>query len=377
MFVRAMGVLAAVCLVGAVTATAQFQSIDICEAIDTSGSISDDQLELEIQGFKAALNAVLIPGVNTGRAIGIGVVGFSTDVQTFLSLRQINGVNQTEILNAYDDVSDSTDRDLTNLGGAIQECIDVLSTSTADRRVINLSTDGRPTTGPDTVDAANDAKDAGIELWTLGIGPDADNDLLEQIVGCGSINPGCGAHNFQIGSFQEFPPAISEKTGLIANGGDDGTGNRAPVAEDDTIRTNVGSSVTIRVLDNDLDPDIDPLTIQSASNPSNGQVAIDPTATITYTPSAGFQGTDTFTYTISDGRGGTATATVGVGVGVDPPDLGDDGDNGGGNGDDDDDDGPPTGVPGLTPPWLALLGGGLLVLMGRELWLHARVSNAN
>lgn len=321
MIVRIAVCLAVLLLSSVALAAAQgAQSIDICEAIDTSGSISDDQLETEIQGFQAALNAVLIPGVNTGRSIGIGIVGFSTNVQTFLSLRQINGVNRGEILNAYDDVVDSSDRDLTNLGDAIQQCVDVLSNSTADRRVIDLSTDGRPTTGPDTVEAANDAKDAGIEIWTLGIGPDADNNLLEQISGCGSGNAGCGARNIEIDSFSEVPPAISEKTGRIADGDDDGAPNQAPVAEDDTARTSVGSTVTVRVLDNDFDPDIDPLTIQSVSGASNGRVEVDPTETVNYIPSAGFQGTDTFTYTISDGRGGTATATVRVGIGQGIPD---------------------------------------------------------
>ena len=36
--------------------------------------------------------------------------------------------------------------------------------------------------------------------------------------------------------------------------------------------------------------------------------------TLTYTPNADFNGTDTITYTISDGNGGTATSTVDVTV---------------------------------------------------------------
>ncbi|MFB6286911.1 MAG: Ig-like domain-containing protein [Candidatus Bipolaricaulia bacterium] len=378
MIVRITVCLAALLFSSVALAAAQgAQSIDICEAIDTSGSIDDSQLQREINGFKAALNSVLIPGVNAGRSIGISIVGFSTNVQTFLPLREINGVNRSEILNAYDDVVNSSDRDLTNLGGAIQECVDVLSNSTADRQVIDLSTDGRPTTGPDTRQAANAAKNAGIEIWTLGIGPNADNSLLEQINGCGSQNQGCGARNFKISSFQDVPDALSEKTGRIADGGDDGGQNQSPVAQDDTERTSVGSTVTVRALDNDFDPDIDPLTIQNVSSPSNGQASATMTATIKYTPSAGFQGTDTFTYTISDGQGGTATATVGIGVGTAPPTPGD-GTDGGDDGPPPSDGGPPTtGVPGLTPPWLGLLGAGLLFLMGRELWRHAQTSNAN
>ena len=36
--------------------------------------------------------------------------------------------------------------------------------------------------------------------------------------------------------------------------------------------------------------------------------------TVTYTPTTGYSGPDSFTYTISDGRGGTATATVSITV---------------------------------------------------------------
>src|SRR5262249_42458049 len=36
--------------------------------------------------------------------------------------------------------------------------------------------------------------------------------------------------------------------------------------------------------------------------------------TVTYTPAAGFAGTDTFRYTVTDGRGGSASATVTVTV---------------------------------------------------------------
>ncbi|OOC11734.1 hypothetical protein BM451_20070, partial [Dickeya dadantii] len=34
--------------------------------------------------------------------------------------------------------------------------------------------------------------------------------------------------------------------------------------------------------------------------------------TLTYTPNANFNGSDTISYTVSDGHGGTATATVAV-----------------------------------------------------------------
>ena len=85
--------------------------------------------------------------------------------------------------------------------------------------------------------------------------------------------------------------------------------NPAPIASNDAASTNEDTPVTINVLGNDRDPDGDPITVTSAQA-GNGTVVINADGTLTYTPNAGFNGSDTITYEISDGQGGTATATV-------------------------------------------------------------------
>ncbi|MBC6481236.1 MAG: tandem-95 repeat protein [Hormoscilla sp. GM7CHS1pb] len=89
--------------------------------------------------------------------------------------------------------------------------------------------------------------------------------------------------------------------------------NQPPIAQDDAATTTEGIAVTIPVLDNDSDPDNDPLEITVFTDPANGTTIIDGDR-ILYTPDAGFNGTDDFTYTITDGRGATDTATVTVTV---------------------------------------------------------------
>jgi hypothetical protein len=89
-------------------------------------------------------------------------------------------------------------------------------------------------------------------------------------------------------------------------------GNANPVAQDDGITALVDMPVVIDALANDTDNDGDTLTIQSLSAPANGTAVLNPDKTITYTPNAGFVGTDTFLYTITDGHGETDTATVTV-----------------------------------------------------------------
>ncbi len=92
--------------------------------------------------------------------------------------------------------------------------------------------------------------------------------------------------------------------------------NPAPIAANDAASTATDMPVVIGVLGNDADPDGDTLDVSHVSDPANGSVVINPDGTVTYSPDAGFTGTDTFTYTVSDGQGGTTIATVTVYVGV-------------------------------------------------------------
>ena len=97
----------------------------------------------------------------------------------------------------------------------------------------------------------------------------------------------------------------------------------APVAVDDSAKTPQNTPVTIDVLANDTDADNLPpaapnagLTVSAVTNGTNGTVANNG-ANVTYTPAAGFAGTDTFTYTVFDGAF-TDTATVTVLVNRNP-----------------------------------------------------------
>ncbi|HRD49840.1 MAG TPA: Ig-like domain-containing protein, partial [Candidatus Contendobacter sp.] len=86
-------------------------------------------------------------------------------------------------------------------------------------------------------------------------------------------------------------------------------------AVNDTATTTAGSPVSINVLANDTGTE---LSITQASPPAHGSAVISGGA-ITYTPSAGFAGTDSFSYTIRDSFGQSASATVTVTV--NPPGL--------------------------------------------------------
>jgi len=77
--------------------------------------------------------------------------------------------------------------------------------------------------------------------------------------------------------------------------------------------------VTIPVLDNDMDPDSDVLSVLDVGEPLNGGAVVLADGDIRYTPHAGFAGVDSLTYTIGDGLGGFDSATVVVFVEGEPP----------------------------------------------------------
>jgi len=73
--------------------------------------------------------------------------------------------------------------------------------------------------------------------------------------------------------------------------------------------------VDIAVLSNDSDPDGDTISVTGVSvSPANGDVVLNADGSFSYTPAAGFSGTDIFEYTITDNAGGVAAATVEVTV---------------------------------------------------------------
>ncbi|WP_162276021.1 Ig-like domain-containing protein, partial [Roseimaritima ulvae] len=89
--------------------------------------------------------------------------------------------------------------------------------------------------------------------------------------------------------------------------------------------TGVGFDLTFRtrmralpdqsgVLSNDVDNDGDTLTAVLVAGPSDGTLSLQPNGGFTYTPDAGFAGTDTFTYQADDGLAVSNTATVSITV---------------------------------------------------------------
>jgi len=154
---------------------------------------------------------------------------------------------------------------------------------------------------------------------------DADGDALTVIVstppanGVLVINPG--------GSFSYTPNPNYHGTdsfGYTITDGNGGTDtatvslainavNDPPVANDDAYTTAEDIALNVPapgLLGNDTDVDADTLTVTASTPPANGNLAINPDGSFSYTPNLNYNGTDSFTYTISDANGGSDTALV-------------------------------------------------------------------
>jgi YD repeat-containing protein len=115
-----------------------------------------------------------------------------------------------------------------------------------------------------------------------------------------------------------FTYAISDGRGATATGTVAVTvlarANKTPTLANDTAVVLHNTATSLNVRANDSDPDGDTLTLTTASTPAHGQVQVVGGATVTYTPTNGYSGADSFNYGVSDGFGGSATAAVSITV---------------------------------------------------------------
>ncbi len=98
--------------------------------------------------------------------------------------------------------------------------------------------------------------------------------------------------------------------------------NTPPTAANDVYSVAPGATLAIPasgVLGNDTDADSGTtLSAIPVSSPSNGTLALNANGAFSYTPQAGFTGTDSFTYRATDGQDTSNLATVSITVGNQP-----------------------------------------------------------
>ncbi|AWB67163.1 hypothetical protein C2869_12270 [Saccharobesus litoralis] len=95
--------------------------------------------------------------------------------------------------------------------------------------------------------------------------------------------------------------------------------NDQPQVNDDSgISLDEDSNIVINVLNNDSDIDstLDVTSVSIVTAPANGSATVNADGTITYTPSADFNGSDSLQYTVSDEQGLVASSNATVSINV-------------------------------------------------------------
>ena len=173
-------------------------------------------------------------------------------------------------------------------------------------------------------DTATATEDRTLAINVLANDTDADGDRLT--LAAISDGPANGTAEIVNNQIRYTPNADFNGEDKLTYSVDDGQGgtaeaeltiqvapvNDAPVAAADEATTDEDTPVTIDVLANDTDVDGDALQVSSVGGARLGTIAVaDDGSSITYTPKADANGTDSFTYTVTDGElKATSTVTV-------------------------------------------------------------------
>ena len=190
-----------------------------------------------------------------------------------------------------------------------------------------------------TVDAVNDAPVAADD--SASVNEDAvlngstvltnDTDIdIEALTATLVTGPSHGTLVFNSdGSYTYAPTANFNGTDSFTYQAHDGTAdsnvatvtiavsavNDAPVAVGDSASVNEDAVLNgSTVLANDTDTDVDALTATLVTGPSHGTLVFNSDGSYTYTPTANFNGTDSFTYQANDGTADSNVATVTITV---------------------------------------------------------------
>ncbi|SHN32431.1 Ig-like domain-containing protein, partial [Chitinophaga sp. CF418] len=241
--------------------------------------------------------------------------GSLTDINAFIA----NNLSYTSVHNPPATVIvtvNISDNGNTGAGGPLQD------TKTFPIQITSVNT---PPTG--TGDTKTTIQDTPVNGAVSGTDPDGDPLTFAK-----DTDPAHGSVVVNTDGTYTYTPAAgytgTDQFTIIIS---DGQGGTATVTVDITVTpppnnppTGTGDTkVTIRDTPvsgavSGTDPDGDALTFTKGTDPANGTVVVNPDGTYTYTPAAGYTGTDIFTITISDGKGGTATVTVNITVNTPP-----------------------------------------------------------
>ncbi|NES03226.1 MAG: DUF4347 domain-containing protein [Okeania sp. SIO2F4] len=236
---------------------------------------------------------------------------------TLVQIEAVTGVSETEIVEALsNEIANSENLDLSD-STQLEEIINELAPELADNTV-----DGAAEIITETNERIDDIADDGtmgdreksIEIVQVQQVAQSDDPegLVEDLLELGTeeenveeiVDDNTGEElTEQIENTEEIDPTIRPDFS-----------NSRPIAEPDFANTDIATSVTINILDNDSDPENDAIEIVDIFASDNAEVVINPDNTLTYTPNNGFAGEDIIFYAIQDSNGNVDNNIVTVTV---------------------------------------------------------------
>ncbi|SDY02464.1 Ig-like domain-containing protein [Citreimonas salinaria] len=261
-------------------------------------------------------------------AVVIDVLGNDVDSNgQLLTVTSATSTNGTVIINADNTLTFTPDADYNGPATITYTVTDPDgNTDTADVAItVNplndppVAIDDPVTTEEDTTitidPLGNDSDPDGDPLTVTGVTDPANGTVTLNPDGTVDYTPDSGFTGTDTFDYTIQDPDGATSTATVTVAVTEGP-NAPPVAADDVATTNENAAVVIDVLANDSDPDGDPVTVTGLGllAPANGSATINADGTITYTPNAGFFGSDSFEYVIEDPDGASSVAVVTVTV---------------------------------------------------------------
>jgi predicted extracellular nuclease len=182
-----------------------------------------------------------------------------------------------------------------------------------------VASNGNAMAGEDTsVEITLVATDADGDALTFSIVTQPTNGSLGPVVGNKVVyTPAPNATGPDSFTFKANDGTVDSNTATVTIAV--GTTNDPPVAFNGTVSTPAGTPVALALTASD--PENDTLTYAIVTEPAHGTLGgfNAATGTVTYTPTAGYSGPDTFTFRVSDGTSNSNVATVSITVVAPPP----------------------------------------------------------
>ncbi len=211
----------------------------------------------------------------------------------------------------------------------IYEICDLLNNCSQDSLLINVIAGADPVTTNDILQIDEDASPALINVANNDTDPDgnldpesvsiidgpflASNSVQVQNDGSLLFSPGLNVFGVDSIIYQ-----ICDQTARCSQGSlliEINEINDQPVAGDDQAATDPGMEIIVNVLANDLDPDLEELSIAILENPNLGVAEITTDERIRFTPNPGvLNGTDSLVYIVCDLRNACDTAKLKISI---------------------------------------------------------------